>query len=139
MNNFEICKTALGVAGSALIWAFGKWDTAIQTLLIFMAVDYLTGLAVAGFWRKSPKTKTGGLNSTAGLKGLLRKCAVLCMVLIANMLDRVTGTNFVRDAVIIAYIINEAVSIIENIGIMGVPVPKALVNAIDALKSKEEE
>lgn len=138
MNEYEVAKTTIGIAGSALIWAFGKWDTALQTLIVFMAIDYFSGLAIALVWKKSPKTKTGGLNSTVGFKGIIRKVLVLCMVLAANLLDRVTGSNFVRDAVIIAYIVNEAVSIIENAGIMGVPIPKAIVDCIDALKNKEE-
>lgn len=138
MNEYEVAKTTIGIAGSALIWAFGKWDTALQTLIVFMAIDYFSGLAIALVWKKSPKTKTGGLNSTVGFKGIIRKVLVLCMVLAANLLDRVTGSNFVRDAVIIAYIVNEAVSIIENAGIMGVPIPKVIVDCIDTLKNKEE-
>ena len=139
MTDYEMLKATLGVVGSALIWAFGEWTTAMQVLIIFMAIDYFTGLAIALVWKKSPKTESGALNSQVGFKGLIRKMVALCMVLVANLLDRVTGSNFVRDAVIIAYIINEAVSIIENAGIMGVPIPHVILDCIDALKNKEDE
>ena len=128
-----------GVVGSIITYALGGWDLALQTLLIFMAVDYITGLIVAGVFKKSPKTKKGGLSSLIGWKGLCRKGMALMIVLIACRLDMLIGTEFIRDAVVIAYCTNEAISIIENAGIMGVPIPKAIKNAIESLKSKEDE
>ena len=115
-----------GVVGSIITYALGGWDLALQTLLIFMAVDYITGLIVAGVFKKSPKTKKGGLSSLIGWKGLCRKGMALMIVLIACRLDMLIGTEFIRDAVVIAYCTNEAISIIENAGIMGVPIPKAI-------------
>ena len=128
-----------GVVGSIITYALGGWDLALQTLLIFMAVDYITGLIVAGVFKKSPKTKKGGLSSLIGWKGLCRKGMALMIVLIACRLDMLIGTEFIRDAVVIAYCTNEAISIIENAGIMGVPIPKTITNAIESLKSKEDE
>ena len=127
-----------GVVGSIITYALGGWDLALQTLLIFMAVDYITGLIVAGVFKKSPKTKKGGLSSLIGWKGLCRKGMALMIVLIACRLDMLIGTEFIRDAVVIAYCTNEAISIIENAGIMGVPIPKAITKAIESLKSKED-
>ena len=121
-----------GVVGSIITYALGGWDLALQTLLIFMAVDYITGLIVAGVFKKSPKTKKGGLSSLIGWKGLCRKGMALMIVLIACRLDMLIGTEFIRDAVVIAYCTNEAISIIENAGIMGVPIPKAITNAIES-------
>ena len=72
MNSRELC-TYVGVIGGAIAGLFGGWDTALQTLVIFMAVDYITGLIVAGVFHTSPKTKTGTLESRAGWKGLCRK------------------------------------------------------------------
>lgn len=138
MNNFDYMRSALGIVGSALIWAFGKWDLAVQTLVVFMIIDWVTGFMVAAFWHKSNKTGSGALSSSVGFKGLCRKIVVLFMVLISNLLDRVTGTNFIRDAVVIAYIVNETVSILENVGTMGVPIPRIVTKTIDALKQKEE-
>ena len=128
-----------GVIGSGITYLMGGWDLALQTLLIFMAVDYITGLIVAGVFKKSPKTKKGGSSSLIGWKGLCRKGMALIIVLIACRLDMLVGTDFIRDAVVIAYCTNEAISIIENAGIMGVPIPKPITNAIEALKSKEDK
>ena len=127
----------LGTIGGMITSIFGGWDTALTTLIIFMTVDYITGLVVAGVFHKSPKTKSGSLESKAGWKGLCRKGTTFLMVLIACRLDLIMGTSFVRDAVIIAYIINEAISIVENAGLMGLPIPSAIINAIEVLKKKE--
>lgn len=136
MKLLDSVKIGIGVMGSYLISIFGEWNTAIKTLIIFMAIDWVTGMAVAMFWKSSPKSKTGALSSQVGFKGLMRKCAILAMVVVGNMLDKATGTDFVRNAVVIAYVTNETVSIIENVGIMGVPIPTVIKNLIDTLKEK---
>ncbi len=115
-----IC-TIVGVVGSFIASLFGGWDTALVTLMIFMAVDYITGLVVAGVFHKSPKTDGGTLESRAGWKGLCRKGMTLLVVLVACRLDLIMGSNFIRDATIIAFIANETISIIENAGLMGAP------------------
>lgn len=132
-----IC-TAIGVAGSCIATLFGGWDAALTTLLIFMGVDYITGLVVAGVFHKSQKSADGALESRAGWKGLCRKGTTLLVVLVACRLDTVTGSNFMRDATIIAFIANETLSIIENAGLMGVPIPAVVVKAIDILKQKAD-
>lgn len=132
-----IC-TAIGVAGSCIATLFGGWDAALTTLLIFMGVDYITGLIVAGIFHKSQKSADGALESRAGWKGLCRKGTTLLVVLVACRLDMVTGSNFMRDATIIAFIANETLSIIENAGLMGVPIPAVVVKAIDILKQKAD-
>ena len=104
-----------------------------------MAVDYITGLMVAGVFHKSPKSKNGALESRAGWKGLCRKGESLLVVLVACRLDGVMGSNFLRDMAVIGFIANETISIIENAGLMGVPVPKVLVEAVDVLKRRAEE
>ena len=125
----------LGLVGAAIVGALGGWDTALQTLIIFMAIDYFSGLIVAAAFKASPKSENGALESRAGLKGLLRKMAMLCAVLMSYYLDQVAGTDIVRDAACIAFICNEAISIIENFGLMGIPIPPVIINAIDALSS----
>ncbi len=97
-----IC-TVIGLIGGAIAALFGGWDTALQTLVIFMAIDYITGLVVAGVFHASPKTKTGALESKAGWKGLIRKGETLLIVLVACQLDAVIGGSFVRDAAIIGF------------------------------------
>lgn len=132
-----IC-TIVGVVGSFIASLFGGWDTALVTLMIFMAVDYITGLVVAGVFHKSPKTDGGTLESRAGWKGLCRKGMTLLVVLVACRLDLIMGSNFIRDATIIAFIANETISIIENAGLMGAPIPGVLVKAIEVLKQKAD-
>ena len=137
------CKTvfctAVGLIGGAVAAAFGGWNAAMMTLIALMAVDYLTGLMVAGIFHKSPKSESGALESKAGWKGLCRKGVTLLVVLVAAQLDRAIGTGFIRDAAVIGYIANETLSIIENAGLMGVPVPNAVKKGIELLKKKEEE
>ncbi len=131
-----ICAV-LGMVGSLIAGAFGGWNGAFVTLLIFMAADYLSGLAVALVFRKSPKTKSGGGSSRVGWKGLCRKGMTLLIVLVAYRLDLILGVNYIRDTVMIGFIANETISITENAGLMGVPLPKVIVRAIDILNDKE--
>lgn len=133
-----IC-TAVGLAGSVIANLFGGWDDALTTLLIFMVIDYVSGLIVAGIFKKSPKTDTGALESKAGCKGLCRKGMTLLFVLIAYRLDLTIGTSYIRDAVIIAFIANETISLIENAGLMGVPLPAVISKAVDILQKKAEQ
>lgn len=127
-----------GAVGSFIASLFGGFDAAMVTLLIFMAVDYISGMIVAGVFKKSQKTKNGALESGAGWKGLCRKGMTLVIVLIAVRLDMIIGTNYIRDMVCIAFIANETISIIENAGLMGVPVPAVITKAIEVLKEKSE-
>lgn len=130
--------TAIGVIGSTIASLFGGFDAALITLLIFMGVDYITGLIVAGVFHKSAKTENGALESGAGWKGLCKKGVTLLVVLVACRLDLVMGSNFIRDAVVIAFVANETISIIENAGLMGVPIPTVITKAIEVLKKKSE-
>lgn len=128
----------IGVIGGFIASLFGGWDAALVTLIIFMAIDYITGLIVAGVFHNSEKTANGALESRAGWKGLCRKGVTLLVVLVACRLDLVMGSNFIRDAVIIAFVANETISIIENAGLMGIPIPAAIMRAIEILKNKAE-
>lgn len=131
--------TAFGVVGGFIASLFGGWDAALTTLVIFMGIDYVTGLIVAGVFHNSGKTESGALESRAGWKGLCRKGMTLLIVLIACRLDLIMNTNFVRDAVVIGYIANETISIVENAGLMGLPIPSAITKAIEVLTKKNEK
>lgn len=128
--------TAIGVLGSILVSAIGGWDAALKSLIIFMAVDYITGLMVAGVFHNSKKTASGTLESRAGFKGLCRKALILLFVLIAQRLDIMCEVDYIRNAVIIGFCANDLISIIENAGLMGVPLPEVIVKAVDVLQSK---
>lgn len=130
--------TALGAVGGFISAMFGGWSTALTTMVICMGVDYITGLIVAGVFHKSPKTATGSLESRAGFKGLLRKFTALAFVWLGYRLDLITGQPFVKDAVCIFYICNELLSIVENAGLMGLPIPNVIKKGIDLLQEKED-
>lgn len=133
-----ICTT-VGIIGSYVASLFGGWTASLTTLVVFMGMDYFSGLIVAGVFHNSPKTESGALESRAGFKGLIRKMMILIFVLIGHRLDIAVGTTYIRDAVCIAYIANEMLSIVENAGLMGIPIPDQIINAIDILKDKEHK
>ena len=133
-----ICAS-IGIVGSIIASLFGGWDSGLITLVIFMAIDYGSGLVVAGVFHKSKKTKTGTLESNAGFKGLAKKCMTLLFVLIAHRLDITIGTNYIRDAVIIGFIANELISVIENAGLIGIPLPEVITKAVDVLTAKSKD
>lgn len=129
----------LAVAGSVLANALGGWDGALKVLVIMMVADYVTGLLVAALWHKSPKSDSGALDSRAGFKGIVRKCMILLLVWVAAAMDRYLGINFARAAVILFFIGNEGLSLLENMGLMGVPYPQKFKNALEALKKQGDE
>lgn len=129
----------LATVGSFIANQLGGWDTALAVLIAFIALDFVTGVLVAAVFKRSKKTKNGALSSSAGMKGLIRKGVILLIVWVACLLDKLTGADYVRTAVILFFIGNEGLSIIENVGIMGVPLPKFLKNALEAMKSKNDD
>ena len=130
--NKEMILLSAGIGGIAS-FLLGGFDTALQTLMVFMAADYITGIIVAGVFHKSGKTASGCLESRAGFKGICRKGLMLVVISVAYRLDVLMGTGFLRDGAITAFICNEAISIIENGGLMGIPIPEKLKNALDVL------
>lgn len=139
MSFKEMFIAAVGAIGAFISTAFGGWPWGLSVLCVFMAIDYITGLIVAAVFKRSPKTETGSLESHVAFKGVVRKIFMLVMVLIGAMLDRYIGCNYIRDAVIIAFLTNELISLTENAGLMGVPIPKKLKKAIEILKDKAGE
>lgn len=131
-----IFSGVIGAIGAIISTLFGGWTAGLTTLLIFMTVDYISGLVVAGVFKNSNKSETGALESRAGWKGLTRKCMTLLFVLVAHRLDLLVGTNYIRDAVIIGFCVNELLSIVENAGLMGLPLPPILTRAIDVLSER---
>lgn len=132
----ETFCTLLGLLGSALCWAFGGWDAALTALVICMSVDYISGSLVALVFHNSRKSETGSYNSAYGLKGLCKKCLMLLFVIVAVQADKLMGGDFVRNAVCIGFATNEILSIVENLGLAGVPMPQAVVKALEQLQEK---
>lgn len=129
----------LGITGGFILSLFGGWDTALMVLVLFMAVDYVTGLLVAGVFKASPKSQGGSLDSRAGFKGLCKKGVTLLIVLVACQLDILLKTDIIRSAAIIGFCANEVISIVENAGLMGIPIPAVIINAIEVLKNKNDK
>lgn len=125
---------ALAAFGSWVANALGGWDTAMILLVALMAADYITGVLVAAVWHRSNKSANGGLDSKAGFKGLLKKGVILLLVWIGVLLDQALGAAYVRTAVILFFIGNEGLSLLENLGLMGVPYPDFLQRTLEALK-----
>lgn len=134
----NVLYSLVGVVGGFVAMAFGGWSDALITLIVFMALDYVTGLIVAGIFKKSKKSENGALESRAGFKGLCRKGVALMIVLVAVRLDIIMHTTYIKDAVIIAFVANESISIIENAGLMGIPIPSVIAKAIDVLRKDSD-
>ena len=107
----------LAVFGSFAANALGGWDASLQVLIALMVADYITGVLVAAVWHKSTKSQSGALDSKAGFKGILKKCAILALVWIGVLLDNATGAYYIRTAVVLFFIGNEGISLLENLGI----------------------
>lgn len=138
MRNSTVLSGIIGLIGGVFTTLFGGWTAGMTTLVLFMAIDYISGLIVAGVFKKSTKSETGALESKAGWKGLARKCMTLLFVLIAYRLDLMLSTNYIRDAVVIGFCVNELMSIIENAGLMGLPLPSPIKKALEVLRNKAE-
>ena len=129
-----ICMIA-GVVGGVITTLLGGWDSALATLVVFMGIDFVTGIVTAAMG-KSKHSESGTLNSTAGWVGLAKKFCILLMVVVGVRIDILIGTNYIRDTVCISFCLNELLSIVENPTLMGIPYPPVIKKAIDVLQTK---
>ncbi|MCQ2509943.1 MAG: phage holin family protein [Lachnospiraceae bacterium] len=132
----DVVLAVIGAIGAAVAGFFGGWTTSLTTLVVFMAIDYITGVIMALVFKKSAKTDTGGYSSTVGMQGIFKKVMTIILVYMGHRIDIELGCNYIRDFISIAFIVNEAVSIAENCALMGLPVPDILVKSLDILKKK---
>lgn len=134
----KIVKMLSAVAGGVASF-FGGWDTMLQVLVVCMVVDYITGWIVA-LMGKSTKTDSGFLDSKVGFKGIGKKCLILAMVLMATYLDKAVGGtgSIFRGVVIWFYVANEALSVVENLALAGVPFPAGVKKALEQIKDKND-
>lgn len=130
--------TAIGAAAGAVCSLLGGWDSAVQALVVFMVLDYGTGMIVAGILHKSPHTETGGLSSQVGLKGIAKKVIMLVLVMAGQMVDVVLKVDYFRNAVIIALLANELISLTENAGLAGINIP-ILSKAVEMLNDSAKK
>ena len=131
MKYETILKSVLAFVGGSVSYLYGGWSALLQILLVFVCLDYITGVFAAGF--------NGQLSSKVGLKGIAKKVMVFALVAVAHMVDTALGgKSLFRDATIFFYIANELISILENAGSLGVPLPPMLTKAVEILKGKGE-
>ena len=131
----RILKILAALGGAVAGW-FGGWSALLTALAVVMCLDYITG-CMAAFAGKSTKTEGGRWLSSESFKGLLRKGAIVVMTL----LDRAIGTEgmIFQTAVCCYYLANEGLSIIENVALLGVPVPGIIKKALEALRDKNDK
>jgi toxin secretion/phage lysis holin len=125
----------LGVLGGFIASVYGGWSAGLTTLFYFIAIDFVMGI-LTGLLNKSSKTATGGLNSNECFRGILKKFTILILVFVAYRLDVMLQTTIIKDGTIIAFCVNELMSILENAGLIGLPIPKILYKAMDILNTK---
>lgn len=127
-----------GSIGSLLSFLLGGFDSVMIALLIFMVIDFLSGLILAIVFKKSKKTESGRLSSQAGILGLTKKIFILFLVAVSTQLDIILGTTFIRDGTVIGFISMEGISIIENASLAGLPIPRVIKNALEIISKKEK-
>lgn len=130
-NVLKYLKTAIAVAGAAFTAFVGGWDVMLRVLVLFVAIDYVVGVTAAWYEKR--------LSSEAGAKGIIKKFLLFVIVALAFQVDNAFGQQIFRSLAIWFYLANEALSIIENAGRCGVPIPAFLKTALEQMRSKANE
>lgn len=132
MKEFAVLQITASGVGGVLAYLFGEWEGLIIALTVAVCLDYITGVIAAGV--------SGKLSSKTGFRGLFKKIAIFAMIALCGLVDKAVpaASGAFRQAACAFYIANEALSIIENVGEIGVPVPKFLKNAVLTLKLKND-
>ncbi|AEG59379.1 phage holin family protein [Desulforamulus ruminis] len=127
----NICKTVVAIGGAITTYLYGGWTSILGVLVAFVVIDYITGLMAGAVGE--------GLSSAVGFKGIAKKICLFAVVAVGHLVDTAIGQgNIIRDAAIFFYMANELISILENCGRLGLPVPKILQDAGTVLKKKGE-
>lgn len=130
MNNKGVWVASL--AASVLTTLFGPFDIALRTLIVFIVLDYITGIIKAWLLKE--------ISSARGYQGLIKKSLVLVVIIVANMADDIMGTNgLFRNAICYIYISIESISILENLAASGVPIPQPLIDKLVQLRNNAQD
>lgn len=129
----SIVSIVVGVVGTFITKYLGGYDMLVDTLVMFMLIDYLLGIYIAGVLHKSPKTESGALSSKKCYHGLVKKILIIVLVAMMYRIDLLFNIDYLRNGAIIAFLFQESISIIENIGLCGVQIPEVIKNGIDLL------
>lgn len=135
----NIVSIACGAIGSLLINLIGKPTDDLIILIVLMIIDLVVGFLISAIWQKSTKTDSGKLSSSVMFKGIVKKFFTLVIVVIAFQLDKLLAMNVIRHIVIIAFIVEETLSITENIAITGIKIPAIITKALDILEREVKE
>ena len=138
MNIKNTIVAVFSAIGGYIVSFLGGVDVTLKALIIFMTVDYITGIAVAFIFHKSNKTPNGGASSKEGFKGIVKKICMLLLVGLAHVLDVIMGADYIRSITIMFFLANEGLSVLENVGLMGVKYNKFLVKALEAVRDKAD-
>jgi toxin secretion/phage lysis holin len=131
MNWEAFYKFGATSTGAVVGYLFGGWSALLQVLVVFVIIDYLSGLLASGV--------EGKLSSKIGFKGIAKKIMIFCLVAAGHLVDKAVGQgHLIGDSIIFFYLGNELLSILENAGRTGLPVPDQIKNAVDILKGKGE-
>ena len=124
----NILNFITGTLATTLVYFLGGWDVALQVLVSFVVLDYITGLFKAIYNKK--------INSTVGAKGIIKKVGYFIIVAVAVSVDRIAGnTGAIRTLTIYCFVANEGISILENWGGMGLPLPRKLTDTLEQLRN----
>ena len=128
---FNWTSTVIGIVGGFFVAIFSQWDSILWALLVIMVLDYLTGVIKAIY------TKT--MSSEIGFKGLLKKITILIIVALSNVLQQITGDNVaIREIVIMFYIANEGISVLENVAVIYPRMPQKLKDILLQLRGEDD-
>lgn len=138
LNTMNQSKIIMAIAAGmgALAAYVESWTGQIWTLLIIMGIDFVIGIAMPLFFRKSKKSKAGKIDSYTCRRGIIKKCVIFLMIYVAFLLGKATQMSFLPDAVCTAFIVSEVISILEHAAVLGVPIPKVLLRALAAINDK---
>lgn len=128
--NETVFKAVVALGGGAAFYFYGGWSSLLEVLLAFIIIDYISGVVASAI--------EGKLNSAIGLRGIAKKIFIFVMVAVGHLIDKAIGAEVVMNTAIFFYLANELISIIENSGRIGLPVPPAIIRAVEMLQEKSE-
>ena len=130
----QVVSLVIGALTTGLLKVIGEPTQDLKILLLLMVIDLIVGFIVSAVWHKSSKTKSGKVSSKVMFKGIVKKILTLVLVVVAYQIDILLGYDVIRHIAIIAFIVQEIISIIENITITGIKAPGIITKALDVLE-----
>ena len=130
----QAISLVIGALTTGVLKVIGEPTQDLKILLLLMVIDLIVGFTVSAVWHKSSKTKSGKVSSKVMFKGIVKKILTLVLVVVAYQIDILLGYNVIRHITIIAFIVQEIISIIENIAITGIKTPDIITKALDVLE-----